>query len=495
MTPQKRTHHMSAEEPSSEEPQDQATPGQPMEDSREYDPAESELSSDAKPADLHASSTQAESAPDEAGFSYPAFQDGENGYEPLPGRLPDDEPIRLPGSRRRRRPNRLMSRPEASELGERLESMARHSAPTFDFFFFSLLAGAVLGLGYILDQPAVLLFGILIAPILAPWVGAALATATGELRFLGQSLGGFFTALFMVFITGILGGLASRIWMPITTDQALLHARLWIPDLLLVAIGTLLLTIAFVHAEEKPVLASLMVTYEFYLPISAAGFGLGNGATGLWPQALWILLIHLAISMVLALIVFYYMGFRPLEISGYAIAGLVVAIGVITVAIITGLGLGTVRGNRVAATKSALILSTQASSSSGAAVPATNTVPAAFPISAAPSTPTYDLVTATPGITPSPTSLPTPVYGRIHSLGDGAVIRVDPSGAPITTVQNGYLVEILPDPPVTENGSVWVRVSVKTPSRDIVGWVQLSLISTATPSGPSSTPTTKPASP
>jgi hypothetical protein len=295
----------------------------------------------------------------------------------------------------------------------------------------------------------------------------------------------------MVFITGTLAGLASRIWMPMTTEQALLHAHLWIPDLLLIAIGTLILTIAFVQSEEKPLLASLMVAYEVYLPVSAAGFGLGNGVVGLWPEALSIVLIHLALSIVLALIVFYYMGFRPLEVSGYALAGLVVVLGLALAAGVGIVTLGRVHGDRAAATASAPALSTQSISSS--APPATLTT-----VPTLPGTPTYDLVTATPGITSSPTGLPTPVYGRIHAVGDGAAIRVDPGGAPITTVLNGYLVEILPDPPVTVAGAVWVRVSVKTPSRDIVGWVQLSLISTATPSGPivpSATPTVKPASP
>jgi uncharacterized membrane protein len=373
-----------------------------------------------------------------------------------------------------------------SELGERLESMARRAAPTFDFFFFSLLSGAILGLGYMLDAPAVLLFGILVAPILAPWVGVALAAATGETRFLGQTLGGFLTALFMVFITGVLAGLAIRFWMPVTTDQALLHARFWIPDLLLMAIGTLVLTIAFVQSEEKPLLASLMIVYEVYLPISAAGFGLGSGVPGLWLQGLVVLLVHLAISMILALIVFYYMGFRPLEVSGYALAGLVV----IVLAMIAGYGivvLEDVRGNRASAVPASLTLTAAALS------PASQTTSTSAATLAP--TATHLLVTPTPGFTPSPTLLPTPVYGEIRSHGDGAVIRIDPSGAPITTVQNGYLVEILPDLPVTQNGAVWVRVKVKTSSRDIVGWVQLSLIITATPAPPSTpsvTPSTTP---
>jgi hypothetical protein len=64
------------------------------------------------------------------------------------------------------------------------------------------------------------------------------------------------------------------------------------------------------------------------------------------------------------------------------------------------------------------------------------------------------------------------------------MIRVEPNGAPITTVQNDYLVVLLPDLPVTLGNVVWVRIKVNASSREIIGWVQLSLILTATPSGP-----------
>lgn len=480
MTHPKKTQHLpdpDEQQPVSETSAEQAGETDQAMPAFEPDPA-------GEPSEGENHSLTADDAPAEAESDFSALQGAEAELDPMSARLSEGEPIHLPGSRRRRRQNRLITRPDVSELSGRLESMARRAAPTFDFFFFSLLAGAVLGLGYMLDAPAILLFGILIAPLLAPWVGVALAAATGEIGFLGQTLGGFLTALSLVFLTGVLAGLAIRLWMPITTDQALQHARFWIPDLLLMAVGTVVLTLAFIQSEEKPLLASLMVAYEIFLPVSAAGFGLGSGVQDLWLQGLVVLLVHLAISMILALIVFYYMGFRPLEVSGYALPGLVV----IVLAVVAGYGaimLDNVRGNRAPVAPPLL-------------TPALSAQATFTPQPTVPPTPTRILITPTPGVTPSPTLLPTPVYGRIHSAGDGAVIRTDPSGSPITTVQNDYLVEILPDPSVIQNGATWVRVKVKTSSRDIIGWVQLSLIVTATPSaplGPSATPTVRPASP
>jgi hypothetical protein len=54
---------------------------------------------------------------------------------------------------------------------------------------------------------------------------------------------------------------------------------------------------------------------------------------------------------------------------------------------------------------------------------------------------------------------------------------------PVGSVENDYLAEILPDKPVTMDGATWIHVSITTPIRIIDGWVQSSLIATATPSG------------
>jgi hypothetical protein len=323
--------------------------------------------------------------------------------------------------------------------------------------------------------------GILVAPLMSPWVGAAMSIATGELRFFGQTIGGFFTAVIMVFVVGLLGGLASRIFQPLTFSQAFLHARLWWPDLLMLIIGTTILVVSFIQSEDRPILASLMVAYEFFLPASAAGFGLGSGVDGLWPQAGLVFFIHLALSLTISLLVFFYMGFRPLEVSGYALTGGAVIISLAIVAGFFGLSsLINLRGDQPELVPITTRTTTPTPSAVPVLLPATSTPT----VTHVPPTLTRPpAITLTVGLSPSPTLLPTPIYGRIESTGDGAVIRTEPGGTAITTVQNGYLVEFLPADPVVLEGATWVKVLIRTPSRDIEGWVLLNLIITATPSG------------
>jgi uncharacterized membrane protein len=386
------------------------------------------------------------------------------GFAPLPE-------IERPSARRRRSRQPIVSRPTEEEVPDRLESMASRAIPTFDFFVFALIAGSLMGIGYLLNAPAILLLAVVLAPFPAPWLGLSLAAATGESRFFGQTLGGFFTAILIVFITGLLSGLASRIFMPIVLDQAYLHARLWWPDLLLVAIATISLLILFIQNDDKPILPGLLLSYGLLLPISAAGFGLGNGTPGMWPQALAVFLVHLALSIVLALAIFYYMGFRPLESIGYAWGAGVILVSLMVVVGFAGLG--------------TLVPVPQPDQPLAAATQTPDApIPGPTPVITASNTPTRVPPSATPAPTqtPRPTItpilIPTTAYGRIQY---GATIRYTPAGSGITTILDGYVVEILPDAPVFVDGNTWIRIKVTTSTSVIEGWVLQSLVVTPTP--------------
>ena len=86
--------------------------------------------------------------------------------------------------------------------------LARRAFPSFEFFLFAFLCGAILGAAYLLNAPALLLVGVLLAPLLTPWVGMMLAAVTGSWRFFFLTLGVLLVAGALVFLTGALAGLA-----------------------------------------------------------------------------------------------------------------------------------------------------------------------------------------------------------------------------------------------------------------------------------------------
>src|SRR6266536_6307281 len=59
--------------------------------------------------------------------------------------------------------------------------LVRRAFPSYELFVFSLGAGAILGLGYFFNAQALLIFGILVAPLLATWIGMTLSIVAGAL--------------------------------------------------------------------------------------------------------------------------------------------------------------------------------------------------------------------------------------------------------------------------------------------------------------------------
>ncbi len=359
---------------------------------------------------------------------------------------------------RRRRAQRMLVPPAADERAALLDNLARRAFPSFEFFLFAFLCGTILGAAYLLNAPALLLLGILLAPLLTPWVGLTLAAVTGSWRFFFLTLFGLLVADLLVFLTGALAGLAGRLWDNLPFYYARVHAQLWWPDLLVVALGAALLAISFVRSEQKPVLASVMLAYGLFLPVSSAGIGLGIGkAIGgvtLWPNGLLVFLVHLALATLVGGIVLVVMRFKPMRASGYLLPVFLGLLSLVALVVLTGL-VTFIRDGITAARHMA-------------PTPTTLVLPSATPSVFQTSTP---LPTSEPSATFSstPTLQPTPAYAIITSpSGGGALLRTEPgSGTVITALNNGLLVQVLPE--IESVGTVtWVRVRALN---NIEGWI------------------------
>ncbi|MCJ7584189.1 MAG: DUF389 domain-containing protein [Anaerolineales bacterium] len=395
-----------------------------------------------------------------------------------------EEPIRLPPARLKRR--RYLVSPGDDERAALLENLARRAFPTFEFFLFSLLCGAVLGAGYILDSQSLLLLGVLIAPLMTPWVGLTLASVTGSGRFFLQTLGGLLIGGILVFGGGLLAGLAARIWLPLPLSLVDINSHLWWPNMVVLALGAVLLVVSFVRSEDKPFLPSVMLSYELFLPLSAAAFGLGSGLTDAWPNGLLVFLVHLTLATFLGVIVLAFLRFRPATFAGYILAVLILSL---TLIVVLGLaGIGTFIPAQSATPTPSQTLAPEPTHSVTPAPLRTSTVTLTPSPTGPTATPTLQIpasVTPTRTITPQPT----PVYARIYSAeGGGASVRSEPgTGVFLKSLINDYLIEVLPEVK-TYNGVVWVHI--RTPD-GTEGWVKQMVLVFATPAPywpPSATP-------
>src|SRR5688572_8670599 len=173
-----------------------------------------------------------------------------NYSEPTPQPDPESPPEFVSARARRRRAQRRAHFPSDEEgRAELFAHLARRAYPSYELFVFALVSGAILGLGYFFNAQALLIFGILVAPLLTPWIGMALGIVAGAVRLFVQTLAALSVSSLLIFVCGWLAGLASRNFQPLNFNEAFIHSRLWWPDLTVLTIGSILLTISFVRSE------------------------------------------------------------------------------------------------------------------------------------------------------------------------------------------------------------------------------------------------------
>ena len=408
------------------------------------------------------------------------------------------EPVIPPRARRRRRGQLVVPR-DVEGRAELLHSLVHRAYPSYELFVFALLCGAILGLGYFFDSQAVLIFGILLAPLLTPWIGLLLSALTGSTRFFFETLAALLISSVLIFLSGLIAGFAVRAVLPRTLNEAFLHSHLWWLDLVVLAIAAVILTISFVRSEDKPYLPSIMMAYELFLPLSAGGFGLGSGVAGIWPNGVMVFLVHFAWASLFGILTLIALRFMPTSPNGFVLsAGSLLIFIVILVLLMTG-------GNLKFPSMLQPLASASISTSTPTAtlnLPAVSTAtssPEALP-SASP-TPVIETSTAvgasdTPAITPVPLTLQvtlppadtptitltiesTPVYARVNaSQGNGANLRKDPNGKFIVELDNGSIVEVQSDTQDV-NGVIWAHVIANRSNQRYDGWVLQSVLDMA----------------
>jgi hypothetical protein len=405
---------------------------------------------------------------------------------------PENEPTQEFVSARARRRRALRRAYFPTDEGERaalFTHLAKRAYPSYELFIFALVAGAIIGLGYFLDSQSLLIFGVLVAPLFTPWIGLSLGIVAGAGRMFTQTFFALLISLSLSFLSGVIAGFATRVFpQPRTFNEAFLHSRLWAPDFFVLAVGAILITLSFVRSEQRPYLPSALVAYELFLPLCAAGFGLGSGVEGLWPAGMMVFFVHLAWATLFCILTLFILRFYPTSLGGFSFTGLILILLIAWLGISTGV-LDWVRIQTG--------LSAPPPAPTSQATPTLPLVPTITstpqPLTAvigvatttASDTPTLRPTTTIPP-TQSPTftvtAEPTPIIALIRaSEGGGAFIRERPGGLVLATLGNGSTVTIIPDDIQEVNNVVWVHVFAIVNDVRVEGWMIQAVLVTATP--------------
>ena len=156
--------------------------------------------------------------------------------------------------------------------------------------------------------------------LLTPWIGLLLSALTGSPRFFFETFAALLISSALIFLSGLLAGFAVRAFLPRTLNEAFLHSQLWWLDLIVLALGAVILTVSFVRSEDKPYLPSVMLAYELFLPLSASGFGLGSGVAGIWPNGMLVFLVHFAWAGLFGMVTLIALRFLPTNLNGFILS-------------------------------------------------------------------------------------------------------------------------------------------------------------------------------
>ncbi len=390
---------------------------------------------------------------------------------------PDMGKSRIDQSRRQRRQKLLIPKGK-SERVLYLNEIAKRLVPGVEFFAFSLVAGLVLSLGILLDSPAMLVLGALLAPFMAPAIGLGFSTVIGSISFFLRSTGALLVGAALVFGSGALAGWISKLFLDMPLTQAQRFTTFTIPDFLLLSIGAVLAIYLTIRVpKQRSLVASVPLAYEIYIPIAVAGFGLAAGNQELFPQALKIALVNIAWVILVGTIALAIMKLRPSTAFGYLLTAAIIG------AALYGLIVSSALGSAVRQQVEPFITLTPQKPTKTRNVSPTETEKVATPeFTPAPNDTLQPTNTLAPSRTPTVTITPkpTPVWAKVYSpTYSGVLVRKSPGfdGEYLASMDNESLIQVLPEVELVD-GVYWAHVLMED-GRD--GWMVRGLLLTATP--------------
>ena len=117
---------------------------------------------------------------------------------------------------------------------------------------------------------------------------------------------------------GLVGALVIARWAvhllpPRTYQQALLHSYFTWPDFIVLVLGAGLTAYLIVRSpNQKPLVTSVAIAYELYLPAGVAGFGLSSGINGIWQNSAALFFTHLVWAAFIGAVALGLVGLRPI---------------------------------------------------------------------------------------------------------------------------------------------------------------------------------------
>lgn len=202
--------------------------------------------------------------------------------------------------------NLTLTQVEQEELLWQAEEMA---STHLDYSILITVSAVLASLGLLLNNPAVIIGAMLVAPMMQPLVGLAVGGATGRIRLTGRALVTLVQGVAMALLISILIGLMNSPDAP--TAEMLSRGNLGWLDVGVALASGFVGAYAMARKDIPGALAGVAIAAALMPPLCTVGLSLGAGDINLGVYSGLLFLMSIVCIGLSAWVVFLWLGLRP----------------------------------------------------------------------------------------------------------------------------------------------------------------------------------------
>lgn len=196
-----------------------------------------------------------------------------------------------------------------AEQVEAYKIIRRGARPDVDFFVMMALAAAIATLGLLINNPAVIIGAMLVAPLMSAVLGIGLGVVQGDLRFLRLAGEALLQGMALAVGVGLLMALTVPGISP--TAEILSRTRPNLLDLAVALASGAAGAYALCRKDVSAALPGVAIAAALLPPLTTIGIGLALGNGPIAGGASLLFLTNLVAISIAGGLIFFWLGFRP----------------------------------------------------------------------------------------------------------------------------------------------------------------------------------------
>ena len=188
-----------------------------------------------------------------------------------------------------------------------IDKLVAGAAPGPEFYLLLVLSTVIVTLGVLLDSAAVVIGGMLVAPIIAPILSLAMSIVMADVKLLIQSAKVLIVSMVLILIIALLISLTSLQLEPNT--EILSRVQSSVAYLIVAIAAGVAAAFAFARPKLSEAIPGIAVTVALLPPLVVAAIGIPLGDFGITVSSLGLFGLNFIGIVFAAMIIFSFMGF------------------------------------------------------------------------------------------------------------------------------------------------------------------------------------------